>query len=116
MSEKSLQTEIMLAGSTPTARLWRNVVGSFPTESGGRVRTGLAIGSSDLIGLTAIEITPAFVGRKVAVFTAIEVKAGARVTDAQLAYISMVRGLGGIAGIAESVKDYQTLIDHYNNN
>ena len=57
---------------------------------------GLCVGSSDLIGLKSIEITPVMVGTKVAVFTAVEVKTPTgKVSDDQINFINMVNKMGG---------------------
>ncbi len=64
---------------------------------------GLCKGSSDLIGWTEVEITPEMVGKKVAVFTAIEVKrSSGKVSPEQLNFISKAKSAGAIAGIATS--------------
>jgi hypothetical protein len=78
------------------------------------LHAGLCTGSSDLIGWTQREITPDMVGKKVAVFTAIEVK-GERgtVSKEQLAFINRVRECGGIAGIARTPDEAVHLIDGY---
>lgn len=101
--------EVMLAASTPRSRLFRNNTGALQDRNGAYVRFGLAVGSSDLIGLTTVTITDAHVGRDIAVFTAIEVKDGTPLTPEQLAFISVVRSMGGIAGVAESVPDYHAI-------
>jgi hypothetical protein len=73
-------------------------------DENGRVHTfGLVKGSSDLIGWTAIEITPEMVGRKVAVFTACEVKSErGRVSKEQQNFIDQVNAQGGVAFVARS--------------
>jgi hypothetical protein len=54
-----------------------------------------------LIGWTEKEITPEMVGRKVAIFTALEVKTPTgRASKEQINFIRVVREAGGIAGIA----------------
>lgn len=107
--------DIMLALSKLGARVFRNNVGiaKYQADNGQwhRVKYGLATGSSDVIGLTPVEITPDMVGRTIGVFTAIEVKAGrGRSTPEQDAFISMVRERGGIAGVARSVDDAVALL------
>lgn len=63
-------------------------------------------GISDIGGLTSYEVTRADIGTRLAVYVAIEVKAGrARPTEEQAAFIAMVRALGGRAGVARSVED-----------
>lgn len=110
MSEKPIQSDIMLAGSTPTSRLWRNNVGRLQDRYGQWVTYGLAVGSSDLIGITSIVITPEMVGKTVGIFTAIEVKHEKKPTDEQLAFIATIHRLGGLAGVARSVTDYHRIV------
>lgn len=123
MSETDIQREVMLALSTPSSRLWRNNVGQawqgkihrqtpdtitllYPRP----IKFGLAEGSSDLIGIRAMVITPDMVGRTIGVFTAIETKAKKAPTDQQARFIGTIRGLGGLAGVARSVVDAATIM------
>jgi len=112
MSEKSIQTRILLAiGSLKNVRLWRNNVGVAKHDNGARTRYGLCNGSSDLIGFTRVTVTPDMVGRKVAVFTAIEVKGPrTKVTCEQEAFINLVKKSGGYAGVAKSPEEAESLI------
>ncbi len=122
MDEASLQNHIRLAISQQAQGVvWRNNVGACKDQSGRMIRYGLCndskqlneeIKSSDLIGITPIVIMPHHVGRRIGVFTAIEVKdpqlklsyVDKRV-KAQQKYIDIVRNLGGFAGFAQSVDD-----------
>lgn len=65
---------------------------------------GLTNGSSDLIGWTSVTVTADMVGKKVALFTAIECKRekGGRISPDQKRFIDNVKGAGGIAGVANS--------------
>jgi hypothetical protein len=111
--EAALQAEIQI--SLPhTVTIFRNNTGSLQDANGRRVDFGLCKGSSDLIGWTEIEITPAMVGKKVAVFTAIEVKqfgwkpSGQKQKEhfeRQLNFINQVKQSGGYAGVAYSIDD-----------
>ncbi len=75
------------------------------------LHAGLTKGSSDLIGWTEVVITPDMVGRKVAIFTAVEVKsARGRATEEQLNFIRRVQDAAGIAGIARSSEDAVDII------
>lgn len=116
MKETSITQRVMLALATamPTLRIFRNNTGmawagSAMRDSRGGVfikdarplHAGLCEGSSDLIGWTSIEITPAMVGRKVAVFTAVEVKQpGKRPTESQQNFLQRIREAGGIGFVA----------------
>lgn len=67
------------------------------------LRAGLCVGSSDLIGWNTRVITEDMVGKKIAIFTAVEVKKpSGRATKEQINFINVVRKNGGIAGIAKS--------------
>ena len=68
-------------------------------------------GTSDAIGFHSITITPDMVGRKVAVFTAIEAKDLADLTSQQRRFLTMVHSLGGIAGCARTVEDARRILD-----
>lgn len=73
--------------------------------------TGLPTGFADLFGLVPVEVTPDMVGQRVAVFTAIEVKAPkGRVSDKQAAFLKAVNDNGGRAGVARSPKDALRLV------
>ena len=80
-----------------------------------RVTYGLCNGSSDLIGWTPVTITEDMVGKKIAVFTAIEVKLNKngkyKATDLQKAFISAVKSAGGFAGVADCNKDLEDIIN-----
>lgn len=67
------------------------------------LHAGLCKGSSDLIGWTVVEVTPEMVGKRLAVFTAVECKSErGRATDEQLNFVEQVRKAGGFAGIART--------------
>ena len=73
-------------------------------------------GVSDLLGWTTEEIDicqppgPSDGLRRVAIFTAIEVKARGRLTDEQSAFLHLVQRMGGRAGVARSVEDAGKII------
>lgn len=119
MSEKTIQSQIMLAASQAGATVFRNNVGNgvlgqvakqdggqFHIVNGRRVQFGLCPGSSDLIGWRRVRITPDMVGGHVAVFLALEVKtATGKPTPEQVNFISAVRKAGGLAGVVRSVDE-----------
>jgi len=109
-SEKHIQRDIFLAiGSKPTCRIFRNNIG-FDHDK--KVHYGLHKGSSDLIGLKSLIISPEDVGKRLAVFVAIEVKRpDEKPTEDQKNFINMVRWLGGFAGIATSVEDAERIVN-----
>ena len=116
--ETNLVRKIMLKlGADPKIRIFRNNVGKAyigASKKFSRPQTvnvkagdvlvqqaryfdaGLCPGSSDLIGLKAIKITPEMVGTEIAVFVAIEAKLiNGRVQENQINFLDMVKKLGG---------------------
>lgn len=113
MTEAEIQAAIWLAvGALPDVRIFRNNMGVATFAGGQRVRYGLANpGGSDLIGLRAVVVTPAMVGQKLAVFTALEVKTPTgRIEPEQRNFISFVQSFGGIAGVVRSPDDALRLV------
>lgn len=113
MSEADIQAAIWLAvGALPDVRLFRNNQG-FATFAGGqRVKYGLANpGGSDLIGLRSVCVTTDMVGRRLAIFAALEVKTPTgRIEPEQRNFIDFVRKFGGIAGVVRSPEDALLLV------
>jgi VRR-NUC domain len=120
MTESQIQAAILRAiSSRPDARLFRNNCGvgwsgQVVSNAGGRItlanarpiRYGLTPGSADLIGWQVVTVTPEMVGRKLAVFTSIEVKAASgRLTPEQDNWRRVVSSAGGAAGVARSVAE-----------
>lgn len=127
MTTNDLTKSMELEAPKHSARLYRNNtglgwVGEAPRREGNAItlhnprplHAGLCEGSSDLIGWTTLEITPDMVGRKVAVFTAVEVKNGSdRPTKVQRAFIAAVKAQGGLAGIARNVNDAVAIVKSF---
>lgn len=77
------------------------------------LKTGLCLGSSDLIGFTSVTISPDMVGRKVAIFTALEVKTKTgRASTQQVDFIETVKRFGGIAGTPRSPQDAEIIVPY----
>jgi hypothetical protein len=116
--ETNLVRKIMLKlGADPKIRIFRNNSGKCwigPSKKFSHPQTvnvkagdvlvqqaryfdaGLCSGSSDLIGLKAIKITPEMVGTEIAIFVAVEVKLpSGRVQENQINFLDMVKKLGG---------------------
>ena len=124
MKELNIQKNIMLAVSK-YSRMFRNNVGTgwvgevSATKDGGKyikdarpLKAGLCTGSSDLIGWTTKIITPEMVGKKVAIFTALEIKTPTgKATKEQINFIIQVLDNGGIAGIARSGEDAVNIVN-----
>ena len=125
MLEDEVQAKIRLEAPKQETTLWRNNSGALTDSSGRTVRYGLCneskklndkFKSSDLIGFTEVLITPSMVGKKIAVFTAVEVKRedwtgklDFRGT-AQAAFINYILSKGGFAGFANSVDAFKKII------
>jgi hypothetical protein len=109
MNEGDIMRSIMLAPHG--AVLWRNNTGAVKDSTGRLIRFGLCKGSSDLIGLRSVTVTPDMVGQRVAVFAAIEVKTPTgKPTAEQINFIGKVNEAGGIAGIARSPEDAMQIL------
>jgi hypothetical protein len=106
MSESTIQKQIRLAVSQGGATVFRNNTGQLPDRFGRMVQFGLCKGSSDLIGWRSIVVTPEMVGKRLALFLALEVKtASGPIRPEQKIFIDNVRKAGGLAGVVRSVDD-----------
>ena len=111
-SEHEIQQRIRLACGRGTVRLWRNNTGALVDQQGRFVRFGLCKGSSDLIGLRSLEITPEMVGQRVAQFVALEVKTvNGTVSTEQRAFLQLVQQLGGLGAVCRSIEEARTVLD-----
>lgn len=114
-TEKDVERTLILHASKCGSTVFKNNVGMYTDQRGNVIRYGLCKGSSDLIGWTPVTITPDMVGKKIAVFTAIEVKLNKngkyKATDLQKAFISAVNNAGGFAGVADCNKDLEDIIN-----
>jgi hypothetical protein len=109
--ESLIQKSIMAMAPLFKCRLFRNNVGLFRVDNKRCVRTGLGKGSSDLIGYVERTVTADMVGKKIAVFVAIEVKnEKGKPTVEQTNFIQCIKDAGGIADIARSSEDLQKII------
>lgn len=98
MREAVLQDAIRLAlAEVPGLVIWRNNVGVGTVgHSQAKVRFGLSVGSSDLIGIVRMEDGT---GR----FVALEVKTDkGALSPAQRQWLQLVRSLGGFAEVVRS--------------
>ena len=123
MNEKEVEKKLILYSSQMGSILFKNNVGMAFKEINGKkypIHFGLCEGSSDLIGWTPIVITPDMVGKKVALFTAVEVKLNKngkyRATEKQKNFIKAVIDAGGLATIADSYDDFDKMLDNFKNN
>jgi len=75
------------------------------------LRAGLCEGSSDTIGWCSVTVVPSMLGRKIAVFVALEVKdTGGRPSKEQINFIERAKMAGAIAGIVYSPEDAADII------
>ncbi|MEY3928952.1 MAG: hypothetical protein RLZZ516_662 [Cyanobacteriota bacterium] len=76
------------------------------------VRFGLCKGSSDLIGLRSVVVTPEMVGQRIAQFVALEIKAPQGVVSPQQqAFLRLVQQLGGVAAVCRSIQQAEAVLD-----
>ena len=130
MIESNLMKLVQLAvGKLSHVKLFRNNTGmgwtgdarsvkGSPTDkmilNARPLHAGLCEGSSDLIGWTTIEIKPEHVGRKIAVFTAIEVKTDTgKATQKQRNFLEQVAANGGFALLCKTPEAAQTFIEYH---
>jgi len=87
--------------------------GDVLVKQGRIFHAGLVKGSSDIIGIKSVMITPEMVGKCVAVLTAIEGKTkSGRATPEQVAFINMVNSMGGIAFIARDEEEAEAFLNN----
>lgn len=113
--ETIIQSKILAAlGGRTDCRMFRNTVGTVQDKRTGHwITFGLMVGSADLIGWRTITVTPEMVGRKLAVFTSIEVKtASGKSRGNQTTWSNNVLKAGGIAGEARSEEMAVKLIEN----
>lgn len=78
------------------------------------LKTGLPRGFSDLFGLVPITITEEHVGKKLAVFCAVEVKTPTgRLSKQQGAFLRAVEERGGLAYVARDVDGLLSYLDDH---
>jgi hypothetical protein len=111
-SEHEIQQRIRLACGHGPVRLWRNNTGALVDQQGRFVRFGLCKGSSDLIGLRSLEITPELVGQRIAQFVALEIKTDCGiVSHEQQAFLQLVQHLGGLGAVCRSIAEAQAALE-----
>ena len=125
MLESEIQKRLQIAASQFGSKLFRNNVGVGWTGSIKKrlpdgtiiianarpLHAGLFTGSGDLIGWRTITITPDMVGKRIAVFTSVEVKQNSgRATPDQVHWMNRVNESGGIAGIVKTEHDMMNLL------
>lgn len=126
-TEAQLQSEIALAFNRGRTRLYKNVAGNYWTgrlveftngiaklASARRIKTGMVTGAADRIGFHQITITPEMCGKTIAVYAAIELKTDTgQLRPEQKQFLKVTEDMGGIAGVARSVEDVNTIFHNY---
>lgn len=106
MSEAADLQRIRLdLGREAGVTLFRHNQGALRDVTGRVVRFGLHPGCPDLIGWRTVTITPDMVGKSIAVFAGIEVKAPQGkhpVTPEQRHFLERLTSAGGLAGVARN--------------
>lgn len=111
MNETSLSHHIQLQASEHGTTLFRNQTGRYELKDGRWLVSGLCVGGSDLIGWTSIQITPEMIGKRLAVFTAIEVKSplasGKKKEPSaeQSRFLQAVQSAGGVAFCTNNLEE-----------
>lgn len=101
--ETNIVNDCLIAISEAGGRGFRNNSGMLKDANGRPVRFGLAVGSSDIIGICPDGL-----------FLAVECKtATGKATDKQLAFIRMVQKMGGRAGVARCAEDAVNIMKGY---
>lgn len=79
------------------------------------IRAGMCVGVTDLVGWTTITVEPEHIGKKLAVFTAIECKEDNLPADPdRKKFIESVKIAGGFAKVIKSVSDLISTVSVYN--
>jgi hypothetical protein len=115
--EGSVSADIVLAFGHGACRLLRNNVGLLYDRTGRPVSYGLGSmggkpfrGSLDWIGWRTVTITPDMVGRRVAIFVAIDAKDQATPRAEQITFTGNVLAAGGLAGFAHNVEEARAIL------
>lgn len=112
-ADGGLVPKLIKRGAELGMKLWRNQTGTYKLADGRYISSGLCVGSSDLIGYLPVVITSEMVGRRIAVFVAIEAKSPTgRATDRQIDFLNHVVGSGGMAVIATAVEAVDQMVNH----
>lgn len=111
MTESDLYPRAQIIATEFGDRLFRNNVGTFQTLDGRYIKTGLCVGSSDLIGWRVVTITADMVGSTIAQFVAFEAKTGrGKTTKEQQAFINTLIQAGGLAAVVRTEDDVRSAL------
>ena len=115
MNETGIQNAIRMVVSMLKGRVFRNNVGTVRHADGSVFPYGLGTGTSDLVGWYPVVVTPDMVGRRVAVFLAVEVKKENHKTKSerlakQMHFLEQVVESGGIGVMCDDESRVEGLI------
>ena len=97
-------------GNGDAAGINRNQVLSVLDYS--RVHYGLRVGSADLVGIVAVEVTPEMVGTRIGRFVSVELKSNdGRLRPEQVTWRDRMIELGAAAGVARSPGDAALIVE-----
>jgi hypothetical protein len=106
MKESSVLKRVWVEASKQGYKLFRNQVGLYKLADGRVIRSGLCVGSSDLIGWKKVRIMQDMVGMDICQFAAIECKSEkGRLSPEQEKFLHAVLLAGGIGKVVKSVDD-----------
>lgn len=130
--EEKANQDVRLRVTSWGMRMFRNNSGVLMNPNGVPVRFGLGneskkinkvLKSPDLVGVYELEITPEMVGKKVAVFSGIEVKKkGFKEKEnynensrefGQNNFIKLIKKFGGLAGFASCKEDVDRILNDF---
>jgi hypothetical protein len=114
MSEKEVMARTQLELPRLGYRLLRNNIGAFQDARGKWIHFGVGgKGGSDLLGYKIVKVTPEMIGRKIAVFAAIEVKKdeSSSLTPEQAQFLAAVGEAGGRAHTIYGERGLRAFID-----
>lgn len=100
LKEKDIQSaHLEKLNYYPNIKMWRNNVGVFKVDKR-YIRTGLCVGSADLIGFESKVVTQDMLGKRVAIFRADEIKRpGQEPKEHQQEWLEMCAKLGAIVNV-----------------
>jgi hypothetical protein len=112
MNETEILRRTQLLMTNVGGRAFRNNVGRAQTIDGNWIQFGLCVGSSDLIGWVPVTIEARHVGRRFAIFSALEVKSlTGSATVAQRRFLAAVQEAGGVAEIVKKPGDLERILE-----
>lgn len=114
MSESAYQSRLVATCAQHDLWLFRNNVGACRAADGRLVRYGLCPGSADQIGWMRYTVQPIDVGRTLAVFASVEMKARRGVlSPEQERWRDVILESGGLAVVAREPMGWNELLEEW---